>query len=40
MNEYLKELKRIEFVVTMGCTGRCRHCSEGSHDFDGEHIDG
>lgn len=23
----------------MGCTGRCRHCSEGSHDFGGEHID-
>lgn len=39
MNEYVN-LERIEFVVTMGCTGRCRHCSEGSHDFGGEHIDG
>ena len=40
MNEYTKNLSRIEFIVTMGCTGRCRHCSEGSHDFGGEHIDG
>ena len=40
MNVYLKNLERIEFVVTMGCTGRCIHCSEGSHDFGGEHIDG
>lgn len=40
MNEYLNNLKRIEFVVTMGCTGRCKHCSEGSHNFGGEHIDG
>ncbi|MBO4524351.1 MAG: radical SAM protein [Ruminococcus sp.] len=40
MNDYLKNLERIEFVVTMGCTGRCRHCSEGSHEFGGEHIDG
>ncbi|MBP5580659.1 MAG: radical SAM protein [Ruminococcus sp.] len=39
MNEYVNP-KRIEFVVTMGCTGRCRHCSEGSHAFSGEHIDG
>ncbi|MBP5432088.1 radical SAM protein [Ruminococcus sp.] len=40
MNRYLKNLDRIEFVVTMGCTGRCKHCSEGSHVFAGEHIDG
>ncbi len=40
MNRFFKELDRIEFIVTMGCTGRCRHCSEGSHEFGGEHIDG
>lgn len=40
MNIYTRNLERIEFVVTMGCTGRCRHCSEGSHIFGGEHIDG
>ena len=38
MNKYIN-LERIEFVVTMGCTGKCRHCSEGSHSFSGEHID-
>jgi len=31
MNEYVKNLNRLEFVVTMSCTGRCKHCSEGSH---------
>lgn len=40
MNEYLKNLNRLEFVITMTCTGRCKHCSEGDHIFDGEHIDG
>lgn len=40
MNEYLKNLNRIEFVVTMACTGRCKHCSEGEHISKGEHIDG
>lgn len=40
MNQYLKNLNRIEFVVTMACTGRCKHCSEGEHISDGEHIDG
>ncbi len=39
MNEYLKNLNRIEFVVTMACTGRCRHCSEGDHDNCSGHID-
>lgn len=32
MNRYLKNLNRIEFVVTMACTGRCRHCSQGDHN--------
>ena len=31
MNEYLKKLNRIEFIVTRACTGKCRHCSEGDH---------
>lgn len=40
MNEYLKNLNRIEFVVTMACTGHCKHCSEGEHIGKGEYIDG
>lgn len=31
MNKYLRNLKRIEFVVTSACTGNCRHCSQGKH---------
>lgn len=31
MNRYLKNLSRIEFVVTMACTGKCKHCSQGEH---------
>lgn len=40
MNKYLKNLNRLEFVVTLACTGRCRHCSEGEHQGSGGHIDG
>ena len=32
MNPYLKNLNRIEFVVTAACTGRCKHCSQGEHN--------
>ena len=32
MNNYLKNLNRIEFVVTMACTGKCKHCSQGDHN--------
>ena len=39
MNPYLKNLNKIEFVVTYACTGRCKHCSEGEHDACGVHID-
>lgn len=39
MNEYVKNLNRIEFVVTMACTGRCKHCSEGDHSSCVGHID-
>ncbi len=35
MNRYLKNLNRIEFVVTMACTGRCKHCSQGEHKNSG-----
>ena len=31
MNEYLRNLNRIEFVVTSACTGKCKHCSQGDH---------
>ncbi len=39
MNQYLKNLNKIEFVVTYACTGRCKHCSEGDHSACGERID-
>ena len=39
MNPYLKNLSKIEFVVTYACTGRCKHCSEGDHTSCGERID-
>lgn len=38
MNPYLKNLNRIEFVVTMACSGKCMHCSQGEHKSS-EHID-
>ena len=39
MNKCLKNLEKIEFVVTYACTGKCRHCSEGDHKSCGKHID-
>ena len=39
MNQYLKNLNKIEFVVTYACTGQCKHCSEGKHMICGERID-
>ncbi|MBQ3518886.1 MAG: radical SAM protein [Clostridia bacterium] len=38
MNTCLKNLNRIEFVVTAACTGHCKHCSQGEHKTN-EHID-
>lgn len=38
MNDFLKELNKIEFVVTYACTGKCKHCSEGEHNDCGEYI--
>lgn len=40
INPYLKNLNRIEFVVTRACTGRCKHCSEGEPTVVGDYIDG
>ena len=39
MNPYLKNVNKIEFVVTDACTGRCRHCSQGEHTNCRERID-
>ena len=39
MNKHIKNLNKIEFVVTDACTGKCKHCSEGDHESCGEHID-
>ena len=39
MNPYLKNIKKIEFVLTYVCTGRCKHCSEGDHTDCDEWID-
>ena len=39
MNRYLKNLNKIEFIITYACTGKCKHCSEGEHTLCGEHID-
>ena len=38
MNKYLQNLNRIEFVVTLACTGKCNHCSQGDHKTN-ENID-
>ncbi|MCI8442625.1 MAG: radical SAM protein [Provencibacterium sp.] len=40
MNRYLQNLNRLEFLITLACTGRCRHCSQGEHAAGGGHIDG
>ena len=39
MNPYLKNLSKIEFVLTYACTGRCKHCSVGEHPDRTERID-
>ncbi len=39
MNRFLRNLNRIEFLVTQACTGRCRHCSQGEHSLKGERLD-
>ena len=39
MNPYTKNINRIEFLITMACTGKCRHCSEGDHANYSGHMD-
>jgi hypothetical protein len=39
MNRYLKNLNKLEFAVTLACTGRCRHCQNGDPVLTAEHID-
>ena len=39
MNEFLRNTDRIEFVITLACTGKCKHCSEGDHTNCKDHID-
>ena len=39
MNPYLKNLNKIEFVVTEACTGHCKHCSQGAHAARGARLD-
>lgn len=39
MNPYVQNLNRLEFMITLACTGRCRHCSEGDHTNSGGFID-
>ena len=39
MNNYLRNMSKIEFVLTYACTGSCKHCSEGEHELCGERID-
>lgn len=39
MNEYLKNLNRIEFIVTSDCTGFCKHCSDGERLRSGLMLD-
>ncbi len=40
MKSCFANLNRIEFVMTLACTGRCKHCSEGDHDNCTDHPDG
>lgn len=40
MNPYVNNLNRLEFLITLACTGRCKHCSQGEHTNTGEYIEG
>ena len=39
MNKHLRNLNKIEFVITYACSGRCKHCSEGEHNRSGLSFD-
>lgn len=30
LNKYINKIERLEFTITNGCTGNCKHCSEGN----------
>jgi hypothetical protein len=38
LNKYLKNLDRIEVVMTFACTGKCKHCQNGEPENTKEHI--
>jgi hypothetical protein len=40
MNRYLRNLSKIEFVLTNACTGSCKHCQMGERPSLCEVIDG
>lgn len=39
MNPNLKNLQKIEFVLTHACTGACKHCSQGMHSKNAPRLD-
>ena len=39
MNECFRNLVKIEFTITLACTGKCRHCQNGDPLNRSEHID-
>ena len=39
MNPYIKNLNRIEFIITYSCTGNCKHCSESDLRKNGGNLD-
>lgn len=39
MNNYVKNLNRVEFIITYDCAGKCKHCSEGDHPYTGVHLE-
>ena len=39
MDNYFRNLNKIEFVITDACTSRCKHCSQGDHKLCTERID-
>lgn len=39
INKYLKNLNRVEFLITYDCTGKCRHCSVGECEQSGICLD-
>ena len=38
MNPYIKNIGRIEFIITYACTGRCKHCSESGKANNGDYL--